>query len=45
MTTAAVTPLPPPRFLAVGPLLVLAFFLCDLPDLWWRDRGNRPRVR
>jgi len=25
--------------LALGPLLVLAFFLRDLPDLWRRQRG------
>jgi len=31
--------------LAVGPLLVLVFFLRDLPDLWRRHRGTRPRVR
>jgi hypothetical protein len=26
--------------LAVGPLLVLAFFLRDLPELWRRHRGT-----
>jgi len=27
--------------LGVGPLLVLAFFLRDLPELWRRHRGTR----
>lgn len=29
--------------LAAGPLLVLVFFLRDLPALWRRHDGSRPR--